>query len=146
MVSRSAPAAWPHPVPRANDVMEQGNQPARRPDRTVGPGPAEDPPEQAAVLRQTSTMDSSGNLLGVAEHGGSEHPEPGFGVGPVRSGTAGPAATATATAALSAASLSPTDPAALDQLAGRLYERLRDRLGRELRHDRERAGLATGLY
>ncbi|WP_157546072.1 hypothetical protein [Hamadaea tsunoensis] len=34
----------------------------------------------------------------------------------------------------------------LDELAGQLYDRIRDRLGDELRRDRERAGLATGLH
>ncbi|MBB5867918.1 hypothetical protein F4553_001297 [Allocatelliglobosispora scoriae] len=37
-------------------------------------------------------------------------------------------------------------PGGLDELARQLYDRIRDRLGDELRRDRERAGLATGLH
>jgi hypothetical protein len=41
--------------------------------------------------------------------------------------------------------MGPSDPAALDQLANRLYGRIRGRLAAELLADRERAHLLTDL-
>jgi hypothetical protein len=52
----------------------------------------------------------------------------------------------TPAAAPAAAGPAPLTAGGLDELAGQLYDRIRDRLGDELRRDRERAGLATGLH
>jgi hypothetical protein len=52
---------------------------------------------------------------------------------------AGDGASQGATAGVAAAQSMPDDQ--VEQLAGRVYWRIRDRLGSELLHDRERAGL-----
>jgi hypothetical protein len=57
-----------------------------------------------------------------------------------------PAETAPSAAGSAAAGPPETTAASLDELAGQLYDRIRDRLSDELRRDRERAGLATGLH
>jgi hypothetical protein len=66
---------------------------------------------------------------------------------PVQRAQAEPVASAPTTQSERAEAASPggQPPQDLDELAGRLYERIRHRLKAELRLDRERAGLLTDL-
>jgi hypothetical protein len=119
-------------------------------------GPSD--PVAAALSTGLAVMDSDGAVVfpGLAAPGTAPSTAPGTAPPVQRVAEAEPAAsepmpaTSTAPPADTAAGggtpkagAVPINPAELDELAKRLYDRIRNRLKAELRLDRERAGLAT---